>query len=409
METFDELYYTEPYLREFDATVTSCTPQKDGSFAIGLSQTAFYPTGGGQPGDRGTLSYEDPAAEDEESAQVVAKVHEAIPGEEPGTVLHLADRALPVGTTVHGTLDWTWRRDNMEAHTGEHIVSGIVHALFGYSNIGFHMGDRCIEVDFDGVLAPDEVLDVERRANAAVREDVPVEALLPSPEELETMDYRSKKEHEGQIRIVKIGDVDTCACCGTHVSSSGQVGLIKVLRITTKKKKTRLELLCGRRALETCEDLMGKLRDVSNFLSVGDEEVPEAVHRLSDEKDDYKHQLKQAARDRIAQEAATLVPEGGLVVHYEEGLDIDLLRHLCEQALEKTDAKVCAALSDVPGDPARIAYVIASAEDDLRASCKLLNKRLSGRGGGKPQMVQGSWACTREDAEAALKELLASA
>lgn len=399
METFDELYYTKPYLREFDGKVVSCDAA-DGGFAIVLDQTAFYPTGGGQPGDRGTLCV---GAGDD---SLVAHVREAVPGNDAGEVIHLADVALPVGANVHGSLDWTWRRDNMEAHTGEHIVSGIVHALFGYNNVGFHMGERCIEVDFDGVLTPDDVLDVERRANAAIREDVCVEALLPSPTELAAMDYRSKKDHDGQIRVVRIDGVDSCACCGTHVSSTGEVGLIKILRMTTKKKRTRLELLCGRRALVACEEAMDALRETSNFLTVADEEVPEAVRRLSGEKDDLKHQLKQASRKQIDQYVAGLVPDGTLAMCCLPGLDVEDLRYLCERVLEVTGATVCAALSPVDGDATRLAYVIASSGEDLRPACKELNSRLGGRGGGKPQMVQGSWAAARDAAEAAIREVL---
>jgi alanyl-tRNA synthetase len=321
-------------------------------------------------------------------------------------VAHLSDAPLPVGAHVHGALDWAWRRDNMEAHTGEHMVSGIVHALFGYDNVGFHMGERCIEVDFNGILTADQALEVERRANAAIREDVEVEALLPSPEQLEAMDYRSKKDHEGQIRVVRIAGVDSCACCGTHVATTGQVGLIKILRVGTKKKKTRLELLCGRRALELCEERMGQLREVSNFLSVADEEVPEAVRRLSGERDELKRQLKQSVRQRIDREVRAFEPEGGLLVRFEPSLDVEELRYLCERALERDDVATCAALSNVEGDADRIAYVIAADETDLRPVCKELNRRLGGRGGGKPQMVQGSWATSREDAEAAIKDVL---
>lgn len=399
METFNELYYREPNRKDFDAVVTSCVPEGEG-FAIELDDTAFYPTGGGQPGDRGTLTI---GTGDE---QVVAHVREAVPGKGVGEVIHYADTALPVGASVHGALDWTWRRDNMEAHTGEHIVSGIVHALFGYNNVGFHMGERCIEVDFDGVLTADDALDVERRANAAIRRDVSVEALLPSPTELAAMDYRSKKDHEGQIRVVRIAGVDSCACCGTHVSSTGQVGLIKILRLTTKKKRTRLELLCGRRALEACEKAMQSLRETSNFLTVGDDEVPEAVRRLSAEKDELKHQLKQADRTQIDQYVATLAPEGSLAVCFLPGLDVDDLRYLCECILERTPATICAGLSPVEGDGSRLAYVMASSGADLRAACKELNARLGDRGGGKPQMVQGSWTTTHEAAEAAIREVL---
>ncbi|MGN0286672.1 MAG: DHHA1 domain-containing protein [Atopobiaceae bacterium] len=437
MQTFDELYYREPYTREFDATVTSCQPHGDG-FAVQLDQTAFYPTGGGQPGDRGTLSYETDAAEgsvaaaspDESAADsattkdgtaeadaaandnlVVAHVSEAVPAEvdadgDGSGVLHLCDIALPVGTRVHGTLDWTWRLDNMEAHTGEHVLSGIVHAQFGYNNIGFHMGQRCIEVDFDGVLTEDDALDIERRANEAVRQDVPVEILLPTPQQLDAMDYRSKKAHEGQIRLVRIGNVDTCACCGTHVATTGQVGLIKVLRVNTKKQKSRLELLCGRRAFELVQERMGQLRDVSNFLSVADEEVPEAVRRLSAEKDQLKHQLKQAVHEKIAGKVATLQADDGLLLRYEDGLEIDELRYLCECATARDDVNTCVALSAVEGSD-RVAFVMASDTVDLRPVCKQLNKQLNGRGGGKPQMVQGSWATTRADAESAVRAALA--
>ena len=398
METFDELYYREPYTREFDASVVSCKPADDG-YAIVLDQTAFYPTGGGQPGDRGTLS----VGTDE--GQVVAHVREAVPGEGAGEVIHLSDISLPVGASVHGCLDWTWRRDNMDAHTGEHIVSGIVHALFGYNNVGFHMGERCIEVDFDGVLTSDDALDVERRANAAIREDVSVEALLPSPAELAEMDYRSKKDHDGQIRVVRIAGVDSCACCGTHVSSTGQVGLIKILRVTTKKKRTRLELLCGRRALEACEAAMAALRDTSNFLTVGDEEVPEAVRRLSTERDDLKHQLKQAGRKQIDQYVATLAPEGTVAVCCLPGMDVEDLRYLCEQVLARTDATVCAGISPVEDCP-RLAYVIASTDADLRPACKELNRRLDGRGGGKAQLVQGSWTSSSDAALTAIRDVL---
>lgn len=437
METFDELYYREPYRRDFDATVMSCEPTDDG-YAITLDQTAFYPTGGGQPGDRGTLTCdvapdstpqasheasdaskesnqevtESPSqqgadeGEDPDECKLVAHVREAIPGKFAGEVVHLSDAPIPAGTHVHGQLDWTWRRDNMEAHTGEHIVSGIVHKLFGYNNIGFHMGEKCIEVDFDGVVSAEEAADVERRANAAVRDDVRVQALLPTAQELEKMDYRSKKEHEGQIRVVDIPGVDSCACCGIHVATTGQVGLIKVLRVSTKKKKTRLELLCGRRALELCEERMDQLRDVSNFLSVGDEEVPEAVRRLSAEKDDLKHQLKAANKKIIDHEVASMKPEGELLVVYRPGLETDELRYLCETALSQTPAAVCAATSPVEGDESRLGFVIASNQKDLRPACKELNHRLNGRGGGKPNMVQGSWATSRDEAEAALRKVL---
>ena len=220
------------------------------------------------------------------------------------------------------------------------------------------MGERCIEVDFDGVPTSDDA-DVERRANAAIRETCARSALS------HRACRNGLSQQEGprrSIRVVRIDGVDSCACCGTHVSSTGEVGLIKILRMTTKKKQTRLELLCGRRALVACEEAMDALRETSNFLTVADEEVPEAVRRLSGEKDDLKHQLKQASRKQIDQYVAGLVPDGTLAMCCLPGLDVEDLRYLCERVLEVTGATVCAALSPVDGDATRLAYVIASSE-----------------------------------------------
>lgn len=423
METFDELYYREPFIRDFDATVVGCEPLGDDRFEVELDDTAFYPEGGGQPGDRGTLLPEgavvpepadgaaDATGEDGADPAPDPTVHVLDTQKRGDVIVHVTDKPVEVGTRVHGTLDWTWRRDNMEAHTGEHIVSGIVHGLYGYENVGFHMGERCIEVDFDGTLTEDQALDVERRANAAVREDVPVNILLPTPEELAGMDYRSKKELEGPVRIVEIVGVDECACCGTHVATTGQVGLIKILRVSTKKKKTRLELLCGRRALEYVEAETAQLRAASNFLSVGDEETLDAVQRLSHERDDLRHELKQAHRTSIDQQVASLAAKGvqKLLVCYEPAFDTDDARHFCEQATAQGAAEACAVLSDGTGkQEGRLNYVVASSDDgpDLRAACKELNGRLAGRGGGKPHMVQGSYAASHEEAEAALKDVL---
>lgn len=400
METFDELYYRQPGLREFDARVIACAPA-EGGFDVTLDQTAFYPLGGGQPGDRGTLVFEDG------DEQVSARVSDTTGGDgQP--IVHHADRPVPVGSLVHGKLDWTWRRDNMEAHTGEHIVSGIVHGLYGYDNVGFHMGSRFIEVDFDGALDADQALDVERRANAAVRADLPVSALLPSPDELADLDYRSKRALEGPVRLVSIPDVDRCACCGLHVASTGEVGLIKIVNITTKRKRTRLELLCGRRALLLVEEDLAQLRETSNFLSVGDEETLDAVRRLAAERDDLKHQLRQAHHHAIDAELATLPAEGGLIVRHGQGLDVEERRYLCEQAVSGGLAEICAALSPVEGDPTRTNYVIASNTLDLRPACRELNRRLAGRGGGKPRMVQGSVAATPADTEAALRDIFST-
>ncbi len=459
MEDFKELYYRQPYVREFDASVVSCEPSADaaGRFEVTLSETAFYPEGGGQPGDRGTLRLPTEGAEsvaaEGQPAEAPADApaadsdapttaddgagaleSEAPKPEAPATeapavrvldtrkrgdaVVHLTDAPLPVGAPVHGTLDWTWRSDNMEGHTGEHILSGIVHALYGYDNVGFHMGEDCITVDFSGPLDESQALEVERRANQAVRADLEVRELLPSPAELAAMSYRSKKELEGVVRIVSIPGVDTCACCGTHVSTTGQVGLVKILSVTSKKKGARVELLCGRRALLAYEAEMAQVHGISTLLSAKTGEVLDAVRRLDDEKNELRRQLQQAHRQRLDLEVRALPERPGLVVRIEDGLSVDELRYFCNRALEAGRATTVAALSRAAGAgpegapaedaPARFDYVMASSDAavDLRAAVKELNAELNGRGDGKPEMVQGSFTAPRGDVEAALRARL---
>ncbi len=405
MEDFSELYYQTPCVRAFDAQVVACEAYKDGAFAVELSQTAFYPEGGGQPGDRGTLANlakpDDPAVKVTDTRKLGDRT------------VCICCAALPLGARVHGVLDWCWRRDNMEAHTGEHIVSGLVHKAFGYDNIGFHMGTECIEVDFSGPIEPEQILEIEQRANEAVRADLPVRELLPGPGELAGMDYRSKKELAGQVRLVEIPGVDLCACCGTHVETTGQVGLIKVLGITSKKGGTRVEMLCGRRALLAYEDEMAQFRRIGTLLSAKPGEVADAAQRLWDEKLELKRQLAEAVRARLSLEIAAL-PEGrDLAVLVEPGLSIEDLRYVCNTALETGRAATCAALSpagEAPADSATAAkynYVLASSSRDLRDVAKPLNERLGGRGGGRPEMVQGSYQANEDDIRAALAEILA--
>jgi alanyl-tRNA synthetase len=231
-----------------------------------------------------------------------------------------------------------------------------------------------------------------------------VRELFPSSEELATMNYRSKKELEGIVRIVEIPGVDMCACCGTHVETTGQVGLIKILSVASKKKGTRIELLCGRRALLAYEDEMAQVHGISTLLSAKMGEVLDAVQRLDQEKADLRHQLQQANRRCIDLEVAALPEEGGLVVRFEEGMGTDELRYFCNKAMETGRAKTVAALAQDASDPSRINYVMASSAIDLRAAVKDLNAKLGGRGGGKPEMVQGSFSASREEIEATLHE-----
>ena len=206
-----KLYYTDPCLRQFTATVTGCTQTAKG-WEITLDATAFYPEGGGQACDLGTLG-----------TVSVLDVRER--GEE---IIHLCDAPLTVGTTVEGKLDWQRRFDLMQQHTGEHILSGLIHRTFGYHNVGFHMGTGLMEVDFDGPITPEQLAALEAEANAIVWENRAVSCTVPAPEALTTIPYRSKKQLPWPVRIVEVPGADICACCGVHVPTTGQVGLIKI-------------------------------------------------------------------------------------------------------------------------------------------------------------------------------------
>ena len=231
MET-EKLYYADPYQTTFTARVLGCEAGK-GGYLVTLDRTAFYPEGGGQPADHGTLG-----------GAAVTDVHE-----KDGVITHTCDHPLTVGDTVEGAIDWDRRFDHMQQHSGEHILSGLICAAHHCDNVGFHLGADTVTIDFNAALTEKDVQELERAANRYIWQDHPIAISFPSPAELEALDYRSKKELTGQVRIVSFPGADCCACCGTHVASSGQVGLLKILSCQKFRQGVRLEILSGRRAL----------------------------------------------------------------------------------------------------------------------------------------------------------------
>ena len=232
MET-EKLYYADPFLKTFTATVLDCQPGKNG-FVVTLDRTAFYPEGGGQPADQGTLD-----------GAVVRDVHE-----KNGVVLHNVDSAVEIGKTVTGVIDWARRFDHMQQHSGEHICSGLICGRYHCDNVGFHMGTDMVTIDFNADIPWEELLEIEAQANQYIYEDHPIDIQFHRGAELDAIDYRSKKPLEGDVRIVAFPGADCCACCGTHVRRSGQVGLVKFLSVQKFREGVRVELLCGKRALD---------------------------------------------------------------------------------------------------------------------------------------------------------------
>lgn len=373
-----KLYYDSAYIRTFEAKVLSCEEGKKG-YEVVLDQTAFFPEGGGQPYDTGVLG-----------GVPVTAVHE-----KNGEIIHYTDAPLTVGETVTGEIDWERRFRNMQGHSGEHLVSGLIHAKYGYDNVGFHMGSEEITIDLNGLLEWEELLEIEKRANRIIWENREVYAGFPSAEELEKIDYRSKKELSGEIRIVRIPGGDTCACCGTHVKTTGEIGLVKFLSMIHYKGGVRISLLCGEKAVMDYEKKRDELQKISVLLSAKAGKTADAVDKMKNELMMTQAKLSEMSRKLMKIEADQLKDGNDKICWLRDDYDMTELRHFVNFALEEKRGKIVLALSEsVNGG---FSYVLGSQSEDMRALSKELNGELSGRGGGSSQMAQGTFFAKKEE------------
>lgn len=374
----EKLYYSDGHLSRFTARVTSCE-KENGAWAVKLDRSAFFPGGGGQEADEGVLSDMKLLGLREEGEDIV----------------HLTPAPLEPGALVEGRIDWPLRFSRMQGHSGEHILSGTVHRLFGYDNVGFHMGEEAITIDFSGELSPEDLSRAELEANRAIWRDVPVRTLLPTPGELAAMDYRSKKELTGQVRIVEIEGVDLCACCAPHVSHSGEVGLLKIIDSMRHRGGTRLTLLCGEAALLDYEALHENNAAVSAALSAKRLETGGAIARVMAEQEERRAEFTKLKRELLQLKAAALRPTEGSICIFESDIDMITLRELVNAGSELA-GKVCAGFAGMDGD---YKYIIGSRTVPLRARAKEINAAIDGRGGGSDAMIQGTSRARREDIE----------
>lgn len=374
----EKLYYSDGHLSRFTARVTSCE-KEDGVWAVKLDRSAFFPGGGGQEADEGVLSDMKLLGLREEGEDIV----------------HLTPAPLEPGALVEGRIDWPLRFSRMQGHSGEHILSGTVHRLFGYDNVGFHMGEEAITIDFSGELSREDLSRAELEANRAIWRDVPVRTLLSTPGELAAMDYRSKKELTGQVRIVEIEGVDLCACCAPHVSHSGEVGLLKIIDSMRHRGGTRLTLLCGEAALLDYEALHENNAAVSAALSAKRLETGGAIARVMAEQEERRAEFTKLKRELLQLKAAALRPTEGSICIFESDIDMITLRELVNAGSELA-GKVCAGFAGTDGD---YKYIIGSRTVPLRARAKEINAAIDGRGGGSDAMIQGTSRARREDIE----------
>ena len=419
----EKLFYGDSHLAGFEASVLSCTPLdggKDGEtlYETELDRTAFFPEGGGQYADRGTLTCSE------------RRIRVLDVQERDGRIVHLTDGPAEPGSRVTGRIDWEERFMKMQQHTGEHIVSGLVHARFGCSNVGFHLGTEDCTMDFNGGITEEELREIEREANRAVWKNLPVVTLWPSEEELAGMEYRSKIEIEGQVRIIEIPGYDRCACCAPHVDRTGEIGLIKLTNVQRYKGGVRVTMLCGVRALADYETKQEQAKAVSAMLCAKENETAEAVRHLKEECAALKYGLAEKEK-QLVRYLAEGVPDGeGAVCLFPEELEGESMRLLMNRVLDGGHCLCAVFHENGAADPAgrkkkpsaekqagaeknagaeenagkteehcgkTYRYVIGSRTLDVRELGKALNGRFCGRGGGRPEMVQGTVCGDREE------------
>jgi len=402
----EKLYDADAYCKAFTATVISCEEAEDrkGLYAVVLNKTAFFPEGGGQYADTGTLQEFKKDCETPLSDAV--KVVD-VQVSDDGIITHYCDGAVTPWAQVTGLLDWEQRFERMQNHTGEHLVSGTVHRLYGLDNIGFHLGDRDVTCDFNGELSDEQLREVEKVVNRAVWENVEVFAEYPDPATLPDLDYRSKLELTEDVRLVTIPGYDVCACCAPHVARTGEVGVIKIVNSEKAHGGTRVHMICGPWALDDYNVKQTNIMRIVDLMSTPQEETADAVEALQAQNGHLTHELSVAQVQqadialRFLKEQAGADTSGNCVV-FLPALETDAIRALANGGRDLCDGVFVALTAwekdlGPDGQPQSYRYIATSKGLPLSRLAKEFNASLNGRGGGRDEMVQGSFGAPLED------------
>lgn len=383
----EKLYYEDSHLGSFHAQVIECEwDEKKGCYGVVLDRTAFFPESGGQYADPGTLN-----------GIAVEDVKEK--GEQ---IRHYLKTPLEIGTLAEGVLDFTERFSRMQQHSGEHIVSGLVHRHFGYDNVGFHLGEELVTMDFNGALTEEQLRQVELEANGAVAANVEIVTSYPSKDELAELDYRSKKELDGQVRIITIPGYDVCACCAPHVSRTGEIGMIKLVDAVKYKGGTRVSMVCGFRALRDYQEKETSVREISRLLSAKPAEVSDAVKRLQGEMQQWKEKLARM-QNHYLERRLEEIPEGAEQYFlFEQEMDKNAARRFVDTGMRRC-GKLCGIF--LGDDEKGYQYTFGSQTLELKPFLKEFHERFPGKGGGKGEMVQGTVNGTAKELKAYLDQL----
>lgn len=366
------IYYTEPYRRSFDAQVLSATPSGD-RLHVTLDQTAFYPTSGGQPFDTGTLG----------SAAVVDVIDN-----DDGTITHVVSGMLKPGDVVRGEIDWSRRFDHMQQHTGQHVLSAAFDRLFGVRTESFHLGQQSSTIDLAREVTAMEVARAEDDANRMVWEDRPVTIRFATAEEAASMGMRKESQRPGTLRLIDVTDYDLSACGGTHVERTGAIGIIAIGSVEKFKGGSRVEFLCGARALERFRLWKGALSAIQKNLSVPPVEMAASIERLQEDAKAAQRNIRGFQEKLASQEAKSLLAKGSPVVEAIEGWDAQGIKSIAA-AITAADPNAAVALFTT-SNPAQVVIARGSASNiDAGAVLKQLAGKFGGKGGGKPDLAQG--------------------
>lgn len=363
----EKLYLNDSYIKEFTANVISSTKNGE-NYEVILDRTAFFPEGGGQSADKGEIG-----------GIEVLDVQER--GEE---VVHIL--ATPVSGEVEGKIDWALRFSRMQNHCAEHILSGVIHKIFGYNNVGFHMNDSLITFDVDGPLTAEDIERVETEANNAVFQNAEITVSYPTADEFEKIDCRSKIELTDGVRLITVDGFDTCACCAPHPMRAGEIGLIKIVNFSAFKGGTRIEMVAGSLALKDYSYLHSAAKAIMKQLSAKREEIAEQVQKLGDDLGSAKAEIK-ALNEKLAEASLKTEMVGNTLVGFTGDADFNALRNIANGKIN--DAEYIALFAETADG---FNYLVASKEGDTRSFAKALNENFSGKGGGRPDCVQGKIA-----------------
>lgn len=359
----ETLYYKNNYLTEFETIVKDCI-EENGKIKIILNNTAFYPEGGGQPADTGFIN-------DVKVLDVQEKA---------GIIYHIVDKKIETGSNVKCKINFEERLNNMQSHTAEHIVSGLICRKFNSTNVGFHIGKDFVTMDFNVTINEENLREIEKEVNHAVYKNIPVIINTYSKEEAKNLNYRSKKELDEDIRIVEIPGYDICACCGIHVNTTGEIGLIKLLKVEKYKSGVRIYMLVGDKALSDYTDKYNQINKISTLLSLKLDEVYDGVLHQLEEIEKLKKDKSDLKNAIFENEISVFEKQKNLILE-KENMEMNDMKNYCMKLKSKA--------SNISGIISNGKFIFMSDTVNLKEVLQTLKENIDIKGGGNNQLIQG--------------------